>query len=247
MVEVGPGRGTLTMELATRAKRVVAVEIDERLAAKLTNEFRQRSNVEIVSADALEIRIDSLVPAETPYKVVANLPYYAASPIVRRFLEADHKPELMVVMVQREVARSMAAVPGNMSVLSVMVQLYGEPRIVSYVPPKAFRPAPKVVSAILRINVYPEPALGLDSLDSREKFLRLVKVGFSSRRKQIHNCFRQGLAVSDDALKATLLEAGVDPTRRAQTLSMADWGSLYEAFRRKFLSRSLDDGMSFPL
>ena len=229
VVEIGPGRGILTRELANRAARVVAVEIDEGLAAGLSEEFRGHRNVEIVRADAREIAIESLVSPETPYKVVANLPYYAASPIVRRFLEAAHKPNVMIFMVQREVAKNMAAAPGDMTVLSVLIQLYGEPRIVSYVPPGAFRPAPKVTSAVVRIRVYPEPAL---ALDSRERFLQLVKAGFSSRRKQVHNCLRQGLSLSAEATEAMLSRAGIDPKRRAQTLSLPEWGGLYDAFRQ---------------
>ena len=228
VVEVGPGRGSLTRELAAAAGRVVAVEIDEELLIALQEKLGDRPNLRIVRADAREVPLESLVPSCTPYKVVANLPYYAASPIVRRFLEATHKPRLMVFMVQREVARNMAASPGAMSVLSVMVQLYGKPRIVSYVPPKAFRPAPKVTSAIVRIDVYPEPALVLESTG---EFMRLVKAGFSSRRKQIHNSLRQGLSASPQAVEEMLLRAGIDPKRRAQTLSIPEWGGLYDAFR----------------
>ncbi len=162
VVEVGPGRGILTRALAGRAKRVGAIEMDEELADRLTFEFQAIDSVTVVTGDARELDVDAMVPPETPYKVVANLPYYAASPIVRRFLEAPHKPKLMVFMVQREVARSMAASPGDMSLLSVAVQLYGRPSIVSYVPPRAFRPAPKVTSAIVRIDVFREPSVAFE-------------------------------------------------------------------------------------
>ena len=228
VVEVGPGRGILTKELARRAGRVVAVEVDEALADYLTETLDEYRNVEIVRADAREVEIDSLVPVETPYKLVANLPYYAGSPIVRRFLEAPNKPELIVVMMQREVARNMTAAPGDMSVLSVRTQLYGEPRIVSSVPPSAFRPAPKVTSAVIRIDVYREPAL---ALDSTERFMGLVKAGFSSPRKQIHNCLRQTLGPPYERVEDMLGEAGIDPTRRPATLSLSEWGTLYEAYR----------------
>lgn len=228
VVEVGPGRGVLTRELAARADRVVAVELDETLAANLARELADSPNVIVAAADARAVPIESLVPPDTPYKLVANLPYYAASPIVRRFLEADHKPTLMVFMVQREVARNMAAAPGEMTVLSVMVQLYGRPRIVAYVPPGAFRPIPKVTSAVVRIAVYPEPTL---ALDSTERFFQLVKAGFSAPRKQIHNCIQNALSLSPEAVNAMLTRAGIDPKRRAETLSLQEWGSLYEAFR----------------
>ena len=227
VVEVGPGRGILTRELAKRAARVVAVELDETIAAGLTTEFRDDPTVSVVAADARKIDIASLVPAAVPYKLVANLPYYAAAPIVRRFLEATHNPHLMVVMVQREVAQNMAAAPGKMGLMSVAVQLYGKPRIVSSVPPRAFRPAPKVTSAILRIDVHPSPAV---VFDSEERFFTLVRAGFSSPRKQIRNSLRHGLSISADSAEAMLSQAGVDSTRRAQTLTLAEWGKLYDAF-----------------
>ena len=224
VVEVGPGRGVLTRALASRAGRVVAVELDPGLADSLSAAFRDNPTVEVVEADARDVPIGSLVEPGTPYKVVANLPYYAASPIVRRFLEASHSPALMVFMVQREVARSMTAAPGGMTLLSVMVQLYGEARIVGYAPPRAFRPAPKVTSAIVRVRVLPRPALELDSTD---RFIDLVKAGFSAPRKQIRNCLRQGLGVSAECAEAMLERAGIDPTRRPQTLSIPEWGRLY--------------------
>ena len=227
VLEIGPGKGTLTRELAKTAAQVIAVEIDESLAARLTEDFADTPNVRIIPGDAREIDIASLVPGDTSYKLVANLPYYAASPIVRRFLEATRKPLLMVVMVQREVAQNMAATPGKMTILSVATQLYGSARIVSAVPPRAFRPSPKVTSAIIRIDVYSEPALDVDSI---EGFFTLVKAGFSSPRKQIHNCLKQGLAKDSEAVEEMLGRAGIDPRRRPQTLSMPEWGSLYQAF-----------------
>ncbi len=227
VVEIGPGRGFLTRSLANRVDRVVAVEMDGALADRLADEFHDRPNVEVIAADAREVAIDSLV-ADVSYKVVANLPYYAANPIIRRFLEAAHKPGLMVVMVQREVAQEMSARPGKMGLLSVATQLYGKPHIVCYVPPKAFRPAPKVTSAVVRIDVYDRPAV---PIDSEEAFFRLVKAGFSAPRKQVHNCLRRGLDISPEATDSMLEQAGIDRTRRAQTLSMAEWDRLYGAFR----------------
>ena len=227
VVEIGPGRGVLTKHLAERASRVVAVELDEALANWLSDDLADRPNVEVVCADAREVDLARLVRPDTPYKVAANIPYYAALPILRRFLEAEHKPELMAVMVQREVGRKIAAAPGGMGLVSVAVQLYGRPRIVSYVPPRAFRPAPKVTSAILRIDLYPRPALDVDS----EKFFELVRAGFSAPRKQIRNCFRDGLALDTESVNGMLLGAGIDPKRRAQTVSIEEWGSLYTEWR----------------
>ena len=150
VVEIGPGRGFLTRALAAIVGRLVAVELDDVLATRLATVFESNSKVEVIHADARDTDADSLIAAGIPYKVVANLPYYAASPIVRSFLESHRKPTLMVVMLQREVARRMAAVPGEMSLLSVATQIYGSVRIVTQVPSRAFRPAPKVTSAVVR-------------------------------------------------------------------------------------------------
>ena len=236
-LEVGPGRGILTRALAETTSSLTAVELDDRLADALTVEFASQPHVSIVRGDAREVDIASLVPRGKPYKVIANLPYYAAQPIVRRFLEAERKPTLMVIMVQREVARSMAAVPGDMSLLSVATQLYGSPRIVTSVPPRAFRPAPKVTSAIVRIDVFAQPSLSLDSIDA---FFALVRAGFSAPRKQIHNCLRQGLGIRRVAADEMLSEADIDPRRRPQTLSLDEWGRLYAAWRLRYPETDAD-------
>ena len=157
VVEIGPGRGFLTSSLVKQAGKVVAVELDEALAERLSDSYSDQSNLQVVAADARDVDIGALV-GNSDYKVVANLPYYAANPILRRFLEAERKPSVMVVMLQREVAEVVAAEPGRMGLLSVAVQVYGRPRIVCGVPPRAFRPTPGVTSAVLRIDVYPEPA-----------------------------------------------------------------------------------------
>ena len=229
MVEVGPGRGILTGELAKRGACVVAVEIDESLAGSLDNRFEDEPNVTIMNADARHVDLDSLVPAGSSYKVVANLPYYAASPLIRRFLRSVRRPESMVVMLQREVARTMVAVPDKMRLLSVMVQLHGQARIVADVPPRAFRPAPNVTSSIVRIDVYPRPAV---TPEDEDQFLDLVKAGFSSPRKQIRNCLKQRLFDSADAVEALLDQAGIDPKRRAETLAMEEWTQLFGAWRQ---------------
>ena len=228
VVEVGPGRGILTRQLAQRAARVLAIEIDDKIVASLALQFQDQPHVELLAADAREVDIQSLVPPNVTYKLVANLPYYAASPIIRRFLESAHKPRLMVVMVQREVAQRMTAAPGKMRVLSVAVQLYGECRIVASVPPRAFRPVPKVTSAVVRIDVFPKPAL---DLDSEGRFFGLVRAGFSSPRKQLANSLRQGLSIPADDVEAMLTRAGIDRSRRPQSLGLTEWGNLYDAFR----------------
>ncbi len=230
VVEIGPGKGILTRELAGTETEIVAVELDDALSISLQLEFQSQPNVRIIHADARDVDIASLVAVDRSYKIVANLPYYAALPIVRRFLEAEHKPSLMVFMVQREVARNMTAEPGHMSLLSVATQLYGSARIVASVPPKAFRPAPKVTSAIVRIDVFDSPAVELDSIDL---FFTLVRAGFSAPRKQVHNCLQHGMGISRAVAERMLLDSDIDPRRRPQTLSVEDWGRLYQASGRQ--------------
>lgn len=227
VIEIGPGKGFLTRALVKGAGNLVVVELSEVLASSLHDEFKECPDVKVVKADAREIDICDLVGGRSGYKFVANLPYYAASPIVRRFLEADCKPECMVVMVQREVAREMVAMPGKMGILSVATQVYGRPRIVCYVPPRAFRPAPKVISAVVKIDVYPEPAI---KFDSESNFFRLVRGAFRAPRKQLRNSLSIGLGVSSAVALSMLIKAGIDSTRRAQTLSLEEWSNLYQVF-----------------
>ena len=227
IVEIGPGRGFLTKALVERAGRVVAVELDDALIPPLREKFADCDNVEIVEGDARTVDIDSLVGTATEYKVVANLPYYAATPIVRRFLEHHHKPTMLVVMVQKEVGLEMTAPPGKMGILSVATQIYGSSRIITSVPPKAFRPSPNVTSAVVRIDTYPEPAV---KFDGAEKFFTLVRAGFSAPRKQIHNSLKNGIDASSDEVMMMLQAVGIAPTRRAQTLSINEWGDLYHEY-----------------
>lgn len=226
VVEVGPGRGFLTRSLAEHAGSVVAVELDEALATGLDD--KGLPGVHVICADAREAPAESLVDGGTAYKLVANLPYYAASPIIRRFLEADHKPTLMVVMVQREVAQTMTARQGKMGLLSVATQVYGRPRVVCHVPPRAFRPAPKVWSSVVRIDVYDAPVV---PFGSPEGFFEVVRAGFRAPRKQIRNSLANGLGIAGAESEPVLVEAGIDPSRRPQTLSVAEWGRLYDAWR----------------
>ena len=190
VVEVGPGLGALTEVLARRAREVVALELDDELAEALKGVFADQPHVRIVQGDAMKTDLAALVPAAKPYKVVANLPYYAATAIVRRFLEGSHKPSLIVVTVQREVAQSMAAPEGRAGLLSVATQFYGRPRIVSTVRPGSFYPPPKVTSAVLRIDVHSSPPV---QVSSEEGFFALVRAGFSAPRKQLKGVLSHAL------------------------------------------------------
>lgn len=230
VVEVGPGLGRLTRELAKKAGRVIAVEIDARLASALMEILAPWPNVTLINADILESDPRALLGEETWYKVVANLPYYIASAVLRYFLEAPIKPRLMVVTVQKEVAQSIVAQPGKMGLLSISVQLYGKPRIVDYVPARSFYPPPKVASAIVRIDVYDRPAV---AVEDQAIFFKVVRGGFSAPRKQLHNSLAQGLGISSKDAAALLEEAGIGQKRRAQTLGLEEWAAIYRLFRER--------------
>ena len=238
VIEVGPGLGVLTRELARQAGYLLTVELDSRLAAILQKTLAPFSNVTIINDDILQIKPEVLlqkVPAGFPglvegtlsYKVVANLPYYITSPVLRHFLEAALRPGLIVVMVQREVAEAIAAEPGKMSVLSVGVQFYGKPEIAGCVPARCFYPVPEVDSAILKVRVYPEPPL---AVSDEAGFFRLVRAGFAAARKQLANSLSQGLNVPKAGVLSLLEEAGIASTRRAETLTLEEWAELWRVF-----------------
>jgi 16S rRNA (adenine1518-N6/adenine1519-N6)-dimethyltransferase len=230
VVEVGPGLGSLTRRLVSQVARVVAVELDASLAASLPQRLGHPSNLTTVAADARTVSIASLVGEDTSYKVVANLPYYAANPIVRRFLEAEPKPTLLVVMVQQEVARSMTAAPGEMTILSVATQYYAVPSLVCTVPPSAFRPPPKVTSAVVRLEPRPAPPV---EVGDPAAFFGLVRAGFAAPRKQLRNSLSQGLATSSAEAEQCLAWAELDGRRRAETLSLEEWARLYRAWTQR--------------
>ena len=228
VVEVGPGLGILTRELAGRAGGVVAVELDDNLAALLKERLASFSNVTIVNGDMLKIEPKELVEGRG-YKVVANLPYYITSPVLRHFLEAEAKPRTMVVMVQKEVAEAIAAKAGDMSLLSVSVQFYGSPEIVAIVPPESFYPAPAVSSAILKIDVYPQPKVDVDE----KGFFDTVRAGFAAPRKQLANSLSRGLGREKAEVLPFLQKAGIDPSRRAETLTVGEWAELWRVLGGK--------------
>lgn len=225
IIEVGPGLGILTTELARRSGSVIAVELDSELASLLQRRFASQSNLRVINADILKIKLSQLLGDKLNYKVVANLPYYITSPVLRYFVEASPKPSLMVMMVQKEVGEAIVARPGNMSLLAVSLQMYSRPRIVSHVPAQSFYPEPKVDSVILRFDMLPKPAVKVADLNS---FFQVVKCGFSSPRKQLHNSLAHGLGIKPAEVAPILKQAAVDPQRRAETLSLEEWAKLYE-------------------
>ncbi len=227
VLEIGAGLGTLTELLAQRAGRVVAVEIDERLMPVLRSVLAGRRNVKLVEGDILELDPVALVGAPPgDYKVVANLPYYITSAVLRHLLEATARPTCMVITVQREVAEAIAAKPGQMSLLAVSVQFYGKPRQLFRIKPGSFFPAPAIESTVLRIDLYPTPPV---QVEEPKAFFRVVRAGFSQRRKQLRNSLAAGLGRQPDEVAACLGQAGVDPQRRAETLSLQEWAAVTHA------------------
>jgi 16S rRNA (adenine1518-N6/adenine1519-N6)-dimethyltransferase len=234
VLEVGPGIGVLTHELVQQAGWVIAIEVDKKMAEALRETLAPHQNFTILNQDVLKIEPGELIEKEIPnlpisiqdphkYKLVANLPYYITQPIIRHFCEAELKPQSMTMMVQKEVAKNIVAEPGDMSILAISVQYYGKPRIMGYVAAANFYPAPKVDSAILQISLYPRPPWQVNSVDN---FFKIVRAGFCAARKQILNSLTQGLEISRSDALNWLERAGVEPHKRAETLSLAEWASL---------------------
>jgi len=228
VLELGAGTGVLTRELARHARRVVAVELERDMLSLLAETTRNFANVELIERNLLYVDPAAIFGAEA-YKLVANLPYYITAPTFRHFLESANPPRLLVVMVQYEVAQRIVAAPGDLSLLGVSIQFYGKPDIVAHVPARAFYPAPKVDSAILRVDLKDEVPLAYKQRDS---FFRLVQAGFSERRKQIHNSLARGLHRKDAEVQALLKAAGIDPGRRAETLSIEEWLQLWHQMEK---------------
>ena len=228
VLELGAGTGVLTRELARHARRVVAVELERDMLSLLAETTRNFANVELIERNLLYVDPAAIFGAEA-YKLVANLPYYITAPTFRHFLESANPPRLLVVMVQYEVAQRIVAAPGDLSLLGVSIQFYGKPDIVAHVPARAFYPAPKVDSAILRVDLKDEVPLAHKQRDS---FFRLVQAGFSERRKQIHNSLARGLHRKDAEVQAWLNAASIDPGRRAETLSIEEWLQLWHQMEK---------------
>lgn len=239
VIEVGPGLGVLTYELAQRAGRVIAIELDKRLAERLGQEFRAAPNLEIVQNDIMRVAPGDLV-GSTPYKVVANLPYQITSAIIRHFLEVRPAPDILVIMVQKEVAERIVAKPPDMSVLAHSVQFYAEAEIVARVPAASFVPAPKVDSAVLRLRRRARPAVDVDDVRA---FFRTIKAGFLQARKKLGNALPSGLAsmsikIERETMQQLLTAAGIDPARRAETLTIDEWAAVHRRLHEFLQSRA---------
>lgn len=219
VLEIGPGLGTLTSRLLARAQRVVSVEFDADLACKLPGQFPGK-NLEVINQDILQFDLNQL---PTGYKVVANVPYYITSKIVEKLMTAENKPSLAVLLVQKEVAQRIAAEPGEMSILAVSAQLFAEAELDIEVPRQFFTPPPKVDSQVVILRTRTEP---LVNPEDQKDFFRVVKAGFSAKRKKLRSSLSGGLGVSKDTAEQLLKKANISPDVRAEDLAIDDWQRL---------------------
>jgi 16S rRNA (adenine1518-N6/adenine1519-N6)-dimethyltransferase len=249
VLEIGPGPGVLTDLIAAQAGRVLAVELDDRLIPFLQERFVAQPHVMIIHGDILKVEVGALIGESANrksqmangvicnlqsaicnrYKVIANLPYYITSAVIRHLLESDPPPERLVLTVQREVAERMVAAPPEMSLLALGVQFYCTGQIVGRIPAGAFYPAPKVDSAVVRLDRRAASPAGSVTAAA---FFRAARAGFSQPRKQLRNSFAAGLGVAPAQAEAWLTAAGIAPQRRAETLTLAEWGALADVTRK---------------
>jgi 16S rRNA (adenine1518-N6/adenine1519-N6)-dimethyltransferase len=222
ILEVGAGLGNLTRLLGTEAKEVFAVELDSDLIPILKEVTKSMQNVNVVHGDILKIDLNELISVED-YLVVANIPYYITSNLIRHLLSADVRPGRVIITVQKEVALRICAQPGKLSLLGLSVQVFGNPVIISRIPAGAFYPPPKVDSAILRIELYPSPFIPTDQLDL---FFKIAKAGFSQKRKMLRNSLSAGLRQDRAVIENLLQETSIESHRRAETLTLDEWKSI---------------------
>ena len=223
ILEVGPGIGTLTQELAKFAEKVIAVEKDKKMIEILAETLKNYKNIEIIHGDILKINSTNYKLPTTNYKLVANIPYYLTSPLIRKFLESENPPSEMILMLQKEVAQRICSKPPKMSLLAVSVQFYAEPKIISYVSKNCFWPAPKIDSAIIKITPY----RFRESVKTKtENFFNIAKAGFSQPRKQLAGNLAKSLKIEKVKINSWLTENKINTTQRAETLSIEDWKNL---------------------
>ena len=226
VLEIGPGIGNLTLRLGEKAQKVIAIEKDKKMCEILKKVLENQNvkNIKVIEQDAL--KLDFSQYTQKPYKLIANLPYYITSPVIRKFLELKKPPESMILMVQKEVAQRICAKPPKLSLLAVSVQFYAKPKIISYISKKSFWPRPKVDSAIIKII----PFKVCWSKKYTEKFFEIVKAGFSHPRKQLINNLSKGLTLEKQRIEKWLLENEVQPNQRAETLSVKHWQKLTKTY-----------------
>jgi 16S rRNA (adenine1518-N6/adenine1519-N6)-dimethyltransferase len=228
VLEIGPGLGSLTRYLAVSAKEVTAIELDPDMLPPLRSVLTPYQNIRVVHGDILKTAVSELIH-EPDYLVVANIPYYITSAVIRHLLESAPTPRRIVLTIQKEVAERICAKPGDLSLLALSVQVYGKPGIAAIIPADSFHPAPKVDSAILRIDIYDQPLIPNDLLKT---FFKLIKAGFSQKRKTLRNSLASGLHIKTTEAEALLASAGIDYMRRAETLSIEEWKGLCEDLKK---------------
>jgi len=221
VLEIGPGSGALTQELAKKAKKVIAIDKDYKMIDILKETLKDFNNVEIIQGDILKksFRIKN-------YKIVGNLPFYLSAPVIRQFLESYSPPKEMILVVQKEVGQRICANPPKMSILAVSVQFYSRPEIISYLSKRSFWPSPKVDSVIIKIS----PEIPRTPKINRDLFFKIVKAGFSQPRKQLINNIYRGLKIDKESAEKWLLENKIQPSQRAETLNIEDWLNLTRSF-----------------
>jgi 16S rRNA (adenine1518-N6/adenine1519-N6)-dimethyltransferase len=219
VLEIGAGVGSLTRRLAGASRRVVAVELDGELLPALRQVLSACDNVTIVQGDILALDPGQLM-GDDAYMVVANIPYYITSAVIRHLLEAANRPQQIVLTIQREVAARICAGPGDMNLLALSVQIYGSPRVAARIPAGAFYPAPEVDSSVVRIDLFPEPFIEPAQLDA---FFTLARAAFGQKRKMLRNALASGLHWPPEQAASLLKAAAIDPQRRAETVSLPEW------------------------
>lgn len=221
ILEVGPGKGILTEELAKNCKKVVAVEIDGELVSRLRKKFKSSERVEIIEGDILKIDLRSQIsdPEVSNYKVIANIPYYITSPIIKYFLENKFPPKEMILMVQKEVAERIVAEPGNHSILSLSVQHYASPELLFYVEKDNFDPAPEVDSAVIKISNIKKQKNKIEP----NNFFRVVRAGFCAKRKTLVNNLANSFHLDKKEVEEKLKKIGIESNSRAQELDIETW------------------------
>lgn len=226
VLEIGPGLGSLTVLLAQTARDVVAIEIDRHLFPALQEALAPYENVKTIQGDILETDLGPLLSDE-PFVVVANIPYYITSAIIRKLLEVKKRPSRMILTIQKEVAERIIARDGKMSLLALSVQVYGKPELVATIPAGAFYPAPDVDSAVLKLTLYDEPLIPEKHMDL---FFKLATAGFSQKRKTLRNSLTGGLGTQAQDTETMLERAGIESNRRAETLSLEEWNRLVSSY-----------------
>ena len=232
VLEIGPGIGALTKEIAKKTGKVIAVEKDQRMVEILKKTLKDFKNIEIINQDILKFQITNyklqinLKSKIQNYKLIANLPFYITAPVIRRFLESKYPPKEMVLIVQKEVAQRICSKSPKMNILAISVQFYAKPKIISYISKKSFWPQPKVDSAIIKIV----PQKKHKDVDV-DLFFKIVKAGFSHPRKQLANNLTNGLKLNKQEVNDLLLKNNVKPSQRAETLAVQDWINLFNSIR----------------